>query len=142
MLFEKNKDIYEYFVCPRCYYTMDKCTCDIEAYPNYCAVMIDKGMQEQIRILNKKDYFTLYCCESHDAKDTIYIKFRDKFGLGKSIDVPSGFELDKKNNQIEYSYDKNITQEEFEKEKEKQLAILLDWCKSLPECKKHELFIR
>ena len=50
--FPRDKSIYDNYVCPKCFYTMDKCECKI--FPHYSITWIDKGIQEIIRILNSK----------------------------------------------------------------------------------------
>lgn len=129
--FERNKDIYDNYVCPNCFYTMDKCVCEV--YPAYSATWIDKGIQEHIRILNEKNYLTSYSCESHSNKDSIYISFYGDYGIGENVSVPDGFKYVKRRKTMEYNYKNNISMKEFEREKEKALGILLEWCKSLPE---------
>ena len=47
--------------------------------------------------------------------------------------IPDGFKKDKKDNVIRYMFVKNLTDEEFEKEKQNRLNILLEWCNELPE---------
>lgn len=129
--FERNKDIYENYVCPNCFYTMDKCVCEV--YPAYSTTWIDKGIQEHVRILNGKNYLTSYSCESHSGKDSIYISFYGDYGIGENVDMPDGFKYIKRRKTMEYNYGKNISTEEFEAEKKEALGILLEWCKSLPE---------
>ena len=132
--FERSNDIYENYVCPHCFNTMDKCTCDV--YPSYSIVWIDKGIQEHVRILNNKGYRTAYSCESHDKNDTVYIKLHNYCNIGESAEMPEGFKFNKRNNTIEHRYDKNMSATEFENSKSKALNVLLEWCKSLPEYSK------
>lgn len=139
MIFEKNKDIYEQYVCPHCFYTLDKCTCS--AFPQYSILWVDKGIQEHVRIMNSKGYVTRYSCESHDKNDTINISFYNDIGIEKTVQLPEGFTKSKGCIGIEYKYPSNITDEQFEKLKEKQLGILLDWCESLPDGHQYKPYI-
>lgn len=135
--FPKDKSMYDNYVCPYCFYTLDKCTC--ENYPHYSIIWVDKGIQEIIRILNEKGYDTQYCCESHEPMDKIYIMFRGRYGFGETLPMPKGFKYIKSNNMMEYKYGidnktrKKMSMEEFETEKHLYLESLLAWAKALPE---------
>lgn len=135
-IFPKDKSIYENYVCPRCFYTLDKCEC--LSFPHYSIWWIDKGIQEHIRILNKKGYKTEYSCESHRPQDEIYIVFWGR-NFEDGMSMPEGFKYTKTNRTMRYKYGKDskarnkMTIDEFEAEKKKALGDLLEWCKSLPE---------
>lgn len=129
--FKRDKSIYENYVCPSCFNQMDKCTCDV--FPNYYLIWIDKGIQEHIKTLNDKGYDTEYSCESHEPKNIIYITFCKEHGIGNNIPIPEGFKYTKSRCHLEHRYDKKMSMEDFEKEKQKHLDILLEWCRNLPE---------
>ena len=107
--------------------------------------MIDKGMQEIIRILNDKGYKTRFCCEGHGPYDAAYIMFDKRYPFGDNIPMPKGFKgYGKRGNtyfSVQYVYGKSgkkypeVTQEMYEKMKEEALNNLLEWSKELPDCK-------
>lgn len=137
-IFPKDMSIYENYVCPHCFYTLDKCEC--LSFPHYSIKWIDKGIQEHVRVLNKKGYKTEYSCESHVPRDEIYLVFASwGRGLEDDIEMPEGFKYDKTDRVMRYKYGKNakdtkkISAEEFEVKKKKALNDLLEWCKALPE---------
>lgn len=107
---------------------MDNCKCD--ALP-YGIILIDKNIQEHVRVLNKKGYRTINCCEGHrtDCINT-YIEFANDYF--NDIETPSGFTYNKRRRIITYTYSYKLTENEMEEMKEKKLAELLEWCKSLP----------
>lgn len=135
--FPRDKSIYDNYVCPKCFYTMDKCECKI--FPHYSITWIDKGIQEIIRILNSKGYMTQYSCESHTPQDNLYIAFYYGYGFGKTLPAPEGFKIKSSGRTIEHLYGKDsrarkkMTAEEFEAEKKECLDNLLEWAKALPE---------
>jgi predicted DsbA family dithiol-disulfide isomerase len=125
---KKNKDVYMNYICPYCWFTLDNCICEL--FPPYYLIHIDKNIQEHIRILNKKGYYTVYCCEGHNGGSNTYITFADDYL--KEIGTPEGFKYDKKRKMITYTYSTRLTKEKIEKLKKEKLALLLEWCKSLP----------
>lgn len=127
--FKRDKSIYDNYVCPKCFYTMDKCTCDV--FPNYHITWIDKGIQEHVRILNEKGYRTQFSCESHTPGGNMYIMFCNN-SFADYVPIPDGFKHIKSNKIIEHKYDRKISDSEFQEQKGKHLDILLQWCKSLP----------
>ena len=127
---DKNKDAYMNFVCPFCWNTLNKCTCDV--FPPYHLIFIDRNIQEHIRILNEKGYRTTACCEAHKGICySTYIYFANDYFEG--VDAPDGFEYDKKRRAVSYKYKTKITEEEMEELKKENLKILLEWCKNLPD---------
>lgn len=126
---EKNKNAYENYVCPYCWNTLESCTCEL--FPPYHLIFIDKHIQEHIRLLNKKRYSTIGCCEGHRVGCiNTYIAFADDYFKGTS--TPEGFKYDKKRRMVTYTYSAKLTEEKMEELKKEKLAILLEWCKSLP----------
>lgn len=126
---KKNKDAYMNFVCPYCWYTLDKCICEL--FPPYHTIFIDRHIQEHIRLLNEKGYKTTGCCEGHrKICITTYISFADNYF--KDTGIPDGFKYDKKRKAVSYTYPTRFTEEEMNELKKEKLAVLLDWCKSLP----------
>lgn len=116
---------YDDYVCPRCFNTVDKCTCDVQPRE---LINIDSGIQEQIRILNTKGYITRYCCESHNLNDGIYIAFVKDYGFDN---MPDGFFYRKRMNSMYHLYKCNMDAEKFQKDKQYHLDKLLDWCNNL-----------
>ena len=127
-MIEKNKDAYENYVCPSCFNQLDKCICI--TFPPYYMTWIDVKIQEHVRILNKKGYFTKFSCEGHSKHNKTYIVFVYDYGFEKKIKLPEGFNM--KNLSIEHSYDKHMSDDEFERQKENCLNTLLKWCNELP----------
>ena len=126
---DKNKDVYMNYVCPYCWHTLDNCICEL--FPPYSIIFIDKNMQEHIRILNEKGYRTIGCCEGHATICiNTYIAFADDYF--SDIDTPFGFKYDKKRRTVNHTYSTKLTEEKMEKLKKENLAILLEWCKNLP----------
>lgn len=111
-------------ICSNCFNEKDKCNCEHKWF-----VDIDEGILECIKILNKKGYKTIACCESHTPYDNMYIFFNGNFDFGNTIPIPEGFTKQRKRQIIEHLYGRNCTN--FEEEKEKHLAILLEWCNGL-----------
>lgn len=131
---KRNSNSYFDYVCPVCWYTLDKCTCECKPWN---LVQIDRGIQKHIRILNRKGYRTLYCCESHSPLDSIYISF----ALGAVTDtlfqnypVPDGFKVRSFHNgkTISHRFTNIKEYNDFLANKQKHLDSLLQWCKSLP----------
>ena len=119
------------YVCPNCFKSLIECECE---YAPYRLINIDRNIQDQIRILNNKGYMTTYCCESHCVTDSIYISFAVNYGIGDELPIPEGFVFKKNNNGLYYTYKnkKNLDNKKFFEIKNKQLDILLNWCKELP----------
>lgn len=125
----KNKDSYMNYVCPYCFHTLNKCTCNL--FPPYHLILIDRNIQEHIRILNYKGYKTIGCCEGHKTTClNTYIAFANDFFKG--LDMPYGFNYDKKRRIVTISYSTKLTEEEMEECKKDNLDTLLEWCKTLP----------
>lgn len=125
----KNKEAYMNYVCPYCWYTLDKCICRL--FPPYHIIFIDKNIQEHIRLLNEKGYRTVGCCEGHRVRCiNTYIAFADDYF--KDIRIPDGFIYDKKRRMITYTYSMKISEEKMEESKKEKLTVLLKWCKDLP----------
>jgi hypothetical protein len=100
-------------------------------FPPYHLILIDKNIQEHIRILNEKGYRTTACCESHmKICLNTYITFVDNYFEGK--DIPDGFRYDKKRRMVTCSYSTKLTKEKMEELKMEKLKTLLEWCKDLP----------
>lgn len=126
---KRNKDVYDNFVCPYCWNTLDNCTCEL--FPPYHTIFIDKNIQEHIKLLNMKKYNTTACCEGHiEGCGSTYISFANNYNIENSI--PNGFKYDKNKRMIYYNYSRKLSEEEMEKLKKEKLSVLLDWCKSLP----------
>lgn len=125
----KSKRAYMSYVCPYCWNTLNKCTCEL--FPPYHLIFIDENIQEHVRILNEKGYKTTACCEGHvKVCLSTYIAFGNHYF--DDVDMPDGFKYDKKRRIIKYSYPTKITKEHMEELKKVNLNILLEWCKALP----------
>ena len=125
----KNKEAYMNYVCPYCWNSLNKCSCDL--FPPYHLILIDRNIQEHIRVLNGKGYRTTGCCEGHmEICTNTYIAFANNYF--DHISVPEGFKYDKKRKTISYVYSNKITKEEMEELKKEKLITLLEWCHSLP----------
>ena len=71
------------------------------------------------------------CCEGHRKVClNTYISFTNDYFTEK--DMPNGFGYNKKKRAVTCSYSTKMTEEEMEELKKEKLAILLEWCKSLP----------
>lgn len=126
---KKSKEAYINYVCPHCWNTLDKCTCDI--FPPYHLIFVDRKIQEHIRILNEKGYNTTGCCEGHHTICVnTYIAFPEDYFI--EIGIAEGFKYDKKRRMISYTYSQKLTKEKMEELKAEKLQILLDWIQSLP----------
>lgn len=124
----KNKNVYANYVCPYCFNTLNKCTCDL--FPPYYLILIDKNIQEHVRLLNEKKYCTTGCCEGHrDICISTYISFADDYF--HNIDLPEGFKYNKDKRMIYYTYSAKLEDEEMEELKREKLEVLLEWCKRL-----------
>lgn len=125
---ERKTYMYQNYVCPRCFNQLTECSCEI--FPPYSLLMVDMGMQEIIRILNEKNYITNGTCESHYGSMSIdiYVSFIRNYNLP----APDGFKWKKNKTTIAHTYSSKISEDDFIKEKEKYIAVLLDWAKSLP----------
>lgn len=132
----KPEDKLKQYVCPRCYHRIENCTCEGERLPDYL-MQIDSEIQEHVRILNKKGYRTSSSCESHNQNGNIGLCFVFKHGFGDVLPLPKDFKATK-HNAVIYLYDRNITDEEFEKQKKLHLDYLLEWCKDLPEAENRQ----
>lgn len=127
----RSKKAYELYVCPRCFNPLNKCTCDL--YPPYELIMIDKNLQEHIRLLNQKGYRTWACCEGHKADEEIYIRLlvTDEMMKYKYV-LPKGFWIDKKEF-IRCRIPKDCKDiEQFKKDK---LSKFKEWIINLPDNK-------
>ena len=125
----KNKKAYINYVCPYCWNTLNKCSCDL--FPPYHLIFVDQNIQEHIRILNEKGYRTTACCEGHrEVCINTYIAFADNYF--NDVGIPDGFKHNKKRRLITYTYSMKLTEEKMEEIKKEKLETLLKWCKSLP----------
>ena len=71
----KSVDNYKQFVCPKCFYQLQDCTC---RYFPWSLIFIDEKMQAVVRAFNQKGFITTGCCEGHfedEAGTSIYICF-------------------------------------------------------------------
>lgn len=126
----KSKKAYMNYVCPYCWHTLNKCTCEL--FPPYNLIFIDSGIQEHIRILNEKGYRTIGCCEGHiKVCINTYIAFAKDYFTGIE-NMPDGFKYNKSRKMITYTYSTRLTKENMEEIKKEKLETLLEWCKSLP----------
>ena len=130
MKVRRSKKVMENYVCPVCWHQLQDCEC--EMYPPWSLTMIDVNMQEIVRILNRKGYQTISCCESHwNDNHSVYVSFP----MDYHFEIPEGFASVKRNTSVCYMYKKadNKDKETFEGVKAEKLRILLEWAKTLPE---------
>lgn len=119
-------------VCPVCF--KRKCK------HGSAKIEIDESMEDILRILNNKNYKTLYHCGGHvyDGFIQIYIMFTSfaNFGYNIGIDVGNGWQYDTKKNVLEYFIDnkrcRSMPVETRVKILESKHKELLDWANSLP----------
>lgn len=135
--FQKGKIIDENHVCSKCFYPSEECKC--EPYLPWRTIFIDKNIQEVIRILNEKGYWTDFCCEGHYPYYDVYISFSGYSRSLKDVVMPEDFKYIKTRRVIRHKREGDtkvkdkMTIEEFEAEKKKYLNALLEWAKDLPE---------
>lgn len=129
-------DLYLNYVCPQCWHSLDECKCGVT---NHWLMQIDRNLQQHIRILRSKDYRTVSCCESHEDTNCneLYICFSKEYDFGNALPLPNGFQYQKKYLKLVISYGKNLSVEEREAKKQKNLSDLLEWCKNLPDNRQH-----
>lgn len=101
-------------------------------------------MQDIIRLLNEKGYYTDGCCEGHLTKDFDF-KHGTTIIIGtyyKVPFVPDGFKIKERfrnsGNYFVYCDIKPKNAEEFFEIQREKLNTLLDWAKKLPVRKKEE----
>lgn len=126
----RSKKVMENYVCPNCWQQIQSCTC--EHYPPWELINIDVNIQEIIRILNKKGYTTIGCCESHfDGNYNMYVAFMMNFNIG----CPDGFTFGNGKSSINYMFKKSDmeTKDKYNQIKSEKLKSLLAWAESLPE---------
>lgn len=126
---DKTTYSYKNYVCPYCLYTLNECKCEV--YPPHHLVMIDIGIQHVIRVLNKKGYKTIGCCEGHYGlmSPSIHIIFNRNY----NYKLPEGFKMVKNGTGIEHDYNRKISEEDWKIEKKKYLEILTKWAEGLPD---------
>lgn len=107
------------YVCPKCFYRPNKCTCKIYSMT---LILIDYNLQPIIQRLNKGGFQTVDCCEGHfgEYKPNIYISFVNPINS-----CPEGFKLE--NRKIIRHIYKSKTEKEFEIEKEEMVKNLNNW---------------
>ncbi len=129
----RKMSFYKNYVCPLCWRQLPECTCE---FIPWSLIQIDEGIQEHIRLLNEKGYYTSACCEGHYDSDVgihIYITFR--IPPNYDTPLPEGIVCDKYHAircSIYKNKNKRYTQEEAEAIKEQKLVELLKWIQSLP----------
>lgn len=122
---------YKDYVCPNCFNTLNNCDCKFRPYG---LILIDGGIQEHIRTVRNKGYVTTGCCESHEEECiSIYISFGVDYGFGREIPLPNGYKYNKNKRAVIYDFNQKLSKEEKMVEKQHRLAILLEWCKNLPD---------
>lgn len=122
-------------VCPKCF--KRKCNHGLGK------IEIDESMEDILRILNNKNYKTLYHCGGHvyDGFIQTYIMFASfvNFGYKISIDIGDGWRYDARKNILEYyighKHCKNMPVEERVNILESKHRELLDWANNLPPIK-------
>lgn len=112
------------YLCPHCWNEVEKCSCS--GYP-YFLVQIDVGLQEVVKDLNKKGYFTTATCEGHpeNGNNSFYINFEK----GYHFDLPTGFNWDDFNVRCTFQGE---TTEELIRDKEEKLRAFFECVDALP----------
>lgn len=128
---KRGIESYLNYVCPCCFNQLMDCKCNGDLFP-MSMIMVDLGVQEAVRILNKKGYRTLDSCEGHSKYSNTYISFRSNYGFGESLPLPDGFGKMKKNHAVSTMYDMSLSDECYELQKKMNLDALLSWAESLP----------
>lgn len=131
--------MYKNYVCSRCFHQLTECTC--ECKPD-SLIHVDEGIQEHVRILNEKGFYTMASCEGHYDSEypsvELYILFaRDDERAFPP--PPSNFVFTKNSTMhltaIRYNFEcikqRPVKEAVFEKEKADALHILLEWIKDL-----------
>lgn len=117
------KKSYKDYVCPKCFFKIDKCNCQTQSYT---LLMIDEPIQKAIKILNEKLYYTESCCAGHYQRSklsSMYICFSF---------FPSNIPQDwiKSGNGIYYNF-KPQNKKEFVETQIRELAKLNSWAQEL-----------
>lgn len=93
--------------------------------------MVDNKLQEAIRKLNQKRYFTVDCCEGHYhfSIPNTYISFVRPVKLPN---IPNGFQYEKDGNVIRKIYNVE-TKQEFEEAQREAIQNINNWVDALEE---------
>ncbi len=119
---------YKRALCTHCMNNVKHCCCS--KLPTIFTD-IDENIQEAIVLLNRKGYFTSYCCEGHDwIHNQAYICFQAHFKFPLEL-PPYWFE---EGNTIRLNYKEALEgNENFEEVKMRKMEEFLEWAKALPE---------
>ena len=108
-------------------FRLNKCKCC--GVENINLIQIDVNLVDIISILNKKKYYTKFCCESHDNDDNGYIMFEDRSIMNHMYNLPLSVNFN-----ISSFKQTGIIKIEFEYcNKTDALIELAEWATSLPE---------
>ncbi len=126
---EENKDkkkVYDLdkyvYVCPHCFAERSQCVCD----DSKNAIEIDRNIYPVIRNLNRAGFRTSFCCEGHRKEDPSgNIKFAHFYHFDSIPDF-----CKYTNDCFLNFYYEGDTDEEFEADKKRKLAELLNWSES------------
>lgn len=117
-------------LCMNCFESKNKCNCAFHYY-----VDIDDDFIEHIQLLNKKGYYTKYCCSGHidDIWFRPYISFEHRYDFETT---PKFFHYEKRFDGLYYTvkWENNTDMEWRQKIINESHKALLDWIKSLPMC--------
>ena len=109
-------------------YKMTKCPKCKSKYVDM--IELDPNISKAISLLNKKGYFTSYCCEGHGRYDTGYVVFTNKYQVLEHLNtLPITWCLDY--NDIKQQKSKLIIRTEY-CNKAEAMVDLLDWANGLP----------
>lgn len=129
---EKNEEVYQNYVCPKCFNRLPECKCP--GSPPYQILWIDKSLQSHVRILNEKSYKTKFCCEGHSEDDTAHIMFLCGNAPKETDTLPDGWRYNKRWDRIETNGKYKDLDGGYEA-KQKYMNTLLEWCDNLPKRK-------
>ena len=119
---------YQRALCIKCWNNIKHCVCD--KLPNVL-VDVDENIQEAIILLNRKGYYTRFCCEGHHWRNpSAYISFVQRYKFSKEL--PNWWYEEGSIIRLDYK-DALEENENFEEVKKRKMVEFLEWVESLPE---------
>lgn len=98
-------------------------------------IEVDELMLPTIIELNRKGYYTKFCCSGHyyDNCPNLYICFDDSYDF-KNTKLPPGFKCkeDDENSIISKGYGRIVKSDKLRKQIIKDAEILYEWARKLP----------
>lgn len=115
---------YKDYVCPNCFKRLTQCNCNSAPWE---LIQIDAKIQDAIRVLNGKGYYTRYSCEGHYNGKKGVVEGYILFDVTPN-NCPQGWRKSK--NRI-YYHVKPMSKKEFIEEQEKNIEALNKWANEL-----------